>query len=132
MPFQVRRESRSLAGLAAEVLILEETGGAARAEVLPGLGFNCWRWQARSLDLLYSDPQPFAEGRPTRCGIPVLFPFPNRIRDGRFTWQGRGYQLPLNDSSGKNAIHGFACRHPWRVVAEGSNAACAWVTGEFH
>src|SRR5262249_31683489 len=32
---------------------------------------------------------------------------------------------------GKNAIHGFACRKPWRVVAEGADGDSAWVTGEF-
>ena len=61
----------------------------------------------------------------------MLFPFPNRIRDGRFTWDGRTYQLPLNDPAKKNAIHGFACRHPWRVVDHGADAQSAWVTVEF-
>ena len=62
--------------------------------------------------LLYADPDCFGDGRPTRSGIPVLFPFPNRIRDGRFTWDGRTIELPLNDPTQKNAIHGFACRSP--------------------
>ena len=105
------------------------------AEVWPALGFNCFSWKVtesgRSLDLLYSDPALFGDGRPTRSGIPVLFPFPNRIRDGRFTWDGRAHQLPLNDPAGKNAIHGFACRHPWRVVGQGADANGAWVTGQF-
>jgi aldose 1-epimerase len=52
----------------------------------------------------------------------VLFPFPNRIRDGRFTWDGREYRLPPNDPAMKNAIHGFACRRPWRVVDQGADA----------
>jgi aldose 1-epimerase len=110
-------------------------GLAQVAEVWPALGFNCFAWQlttaGRLCDLLYSDPALFGDGRPTRSGIPVLFPFPNRIRDGRFTWDGRTYQLPLNDPAGKNAIHGFACRHPWRVVAQGADADGAWLTGLF-
>jgi aldose 1-epimerase len=105
------------------------------AEVWPALGFNCFSWKitesGRSLDLLYSDPVLFGDGRPTRSGIPVLFPFPNRIRDGRFTWDGKTYQLPLNDPAGKNAIHGFACRHPWRVVDQGADHNSAWLTGQF-
>ena len=96
------------------------------AEVWPALGFNCFSWtimeSGRLLDLLYDDPALFGDGRPTRSGIPVLFPFPNRIRDGRFIWDGRTYQLPLNDPTKKNAIHGFACRHPWRVVTHGADA----------
>ncbi len=61
----------------------------------------------------------------------MLFPFPNRIRDGRFTWQGRDYALPCNDPAQKNAIHGFACRVPWRVIDQGADDRGAWVTGEF-
>ncbi len=61
----------------------------------------------------------------------MLFPFPNRIRDGRFIWDGHAYQLPLNDPAKKNTIHGFACHHPWRVVDQGSDATSAWITGVF-
>src|SRR5206468_8591311 len=41
------------------------------------------------------------------------------------------YQLPLNDSTGKNAIHGFACRRPWRVLDQGTDADSAWIRAEF-
>src|SRR5262245_38955915 len=134
MASQVRTESRPVTGgLDGTVYILEI--GPARAEVWPALGFNCYRWQVtrdrQALDLLYADPQLFDNGRPTRSGIPILFPFPNRIRAGRFTWEGKEYQLPLNDSTQKNAIHGFACRKPWRVVDQGSNDRSAWLTAEF-
>jgi aldose 1-epimerase len=64
--------------------------------------------------------------------VPILFPFPNRIRTGRFRWRGRDYQLPLNDSTQASAIHGFVCRHPWRIVDRGADRNSAWVTGEFH
>src|SRR5262249_52761805 len=97
--------------------------------------FNCFSWKAnrggQTLDLLYADPQLFDNGRPTRSGIPVLFPFPNRIRAGRFTWEGRTYELPLNDSTKASAAHRFVCRPPWRVAGSGADAASAWLTGEF-
>jgi aldose 1-epimerase len=83
------------------------------------------------VELLYADPQLFKGSSPTRSGIPVLFPFANRIRDGRFRWEGKDYQLPLNDPAQKNTIHGFACRRPWRVVDHGANNQEAWLTGEF-
>ena len=101
----------------------------------PALGFNCFHWQAvvagRTLDLLYADSNLFGEGRPTRSGIPILFPFPNRIRDGRFHWEGKDYQLPRTDHIQKHAIHGFACRRAWRVVEQGADEGGAWLTGAF-
>src|SRR5712691_5710938 len=113
-------------GLDGTVYVLEDPAGSgARVEIWPALGFNCHRWRAnaggKTLELLYADPQLFDNGRPTRSGIPILFPFPNRIRAGRFTWEGKEYQLPLNDSTQKNAIHGFPCRKPWRVVGQGAD-----------
>ena len=41
---------------------------------------------------------------------PVLFPFPNRIRDGRIYVGRPRVPAAANDPSTKNAIHGFACR----------------------
>ena len=135
MSFAVQaRTHPEISGLDPTVYVLED-GASGRAEVWPALGFNCYRWQVQrggpSLELLYQDPNLFHNGRPTRSGIPVLFPFPNRIRDGHFTWDGRAYQLPLNGPAKKNAIHGFACRHPWRVVDHGADATSAWITGAF-
>jgi aldose 1-epimerase len=136
MAFTARTQTRPdvATGLDPTVHVLED-GAGARAEVWPALGFNCYSWQVevdgQPLRLLYADPALFNNGRPTRSGIPVLFPFPNRIRAGRFRWGGKDYQLPLNDPAQKNAIHGFACRRPWRVLDQGADATGAWVTGAF-
>lgn len=37
----------------------------------------------------------------------LLFPFPNRIKDGRYEYSGIEYQLPINFPDEQNAIHGF-------------------------
>jgi aldose 1-epimerase len=136
MPFQVRMEDVPADGFPGPVVVLEESTGAARVAITPVYGFNGYQWRLRHpkagpLDLLYAEPEHFTVGRPTRSGIPILFPFPNRLRDGRFTWDGRDYELPRNDPAGKNAIHGFACRRPWRLVEQGGDAHTAWVTGAF-
>src|SRR5260370_15227219 len=135
MPFAVRtRTQPGVSGLDATNYTFDD-GSGGRAEVWPGLGFNCFSWQAvatgQALDLLYADPNLFRDGRPTRSGIPILFPFPNRIRGGRFQWEGKDYQLPHTDTVYHNAIHGFACRRPWRVVGKGADANSAWLTGAF-
>jgi aldose 1-epimerase len=132
-PFEVRTERRGALGH--EVWVLSGPDGDL-AMVCPALGFNCFRWRSgrngAGAELLFATPTFLDGDRPTRSGVPVLFPFPNRIRDGRFTWEGKEYQLPLNDPAGKNAIHGFACRRPWRVLDHGADADGAWLIGEFH
>jgi aldose 1-epimerase len=131
MTFQVRVERRTNAfGLDDRVWVLDD-GQGSFVEVAPPLGFNAYRWHVPAGEILYADPMFFQEHKPTRSGFPILFPFPNRIRDGRFTWNGKNYQLPTNDPSGKNAIHGFATKKPWRVIAEGADTESGWVTAQF-
>ncbi len=99
------------------VITLEVDG--ARCRVAPQLGFNCLNWEVDTgrgwRELLWTSPDLDVNPVPTRSGIPILFPFPNRIRHGRFNWEGKAYQLPLN-SHGKHAIHGFVCYRPWKAV----------------
>jgi aldose 1-epimerase len=129
--FQISWEKRAnTIGVEASVVVLHDANN--RLEIWPALGFNAYRWQVCSQELLYRSPQFFAEKKPTRTGFPILFPYPNRIRDGRFAWQGKTYSLPANDPAKRNAIHGFATGRAWRVVDQGADAGSAWITGEFH
>lgn len=45
----------------------------------------------------------------------VLIPFPGRVRDGRYSFDGRQFELECNDKEGPNAIHGFVRSLPWQV-----------------
>jgi aldose 1-epimerase len=99
---------------------LTDASSGSRAEVAVSVGANCLSWQVpfqgRMLELLWADP-PTLRTHPARHGMPLLFPFPNRIRDGHFVWQGKEYRLPRNDPSGRNAIHGFVLNQPWRIIS---------------
>ncbi len=46
----------------------------------------------------------------------VLAPWPNRLRDGRWSWQDRVLQLSLSDPGNGNAIHGLVRWAPWTVT----------------
>lgn len=56
----------------------------------------------------------------------VLMPWPNRLRDGRYDFDGHSYQVPINEPEMANAIHGLVRwvawtpreRGPDRVVME--------------
>jgi aldose 1-epimerase len=129
VPFSADETSRVIAGRDQPAARLK--ADEATAEILRGLGFNCVRWQVGDRDLLYSPPPDELAERPTRGGIPVLFPFPNRIRDGRFTWDGHEYELAKNDPAKKNAIHGFTPREPWGLVHIRADAESAWIEAAF-
>lgn len=101
--------------------------GDAAAELLPDLGCNCVRWRIGEREMLFAPPLGELANRPTRGGIPILFPFPNRIKNGYFVSGGREFQLPKNDSSQQNAIHGFSTRAPWKVTAAGASAKAVFV-----
>ena len=115
-------------------VVISEPGGST-ASIAAELGFNCFEFKSVSasgtVDVIDSEPG-FADGdkRPSANGIPLLFPFPNRIRDGRFSWDGQDYQLTAenarHDGDG-NAIHGFCLDRPWRIVKQSEDS----VTGEF-
>jgi aldose 1-epimerase len=46
----------------------------------------------------------------------VLMPWPNRLADGRYEFDGRGHQLPLTEPENQNAIHGLVRWASWRAA----------------
>ena len=51
------------------------------------------------------------------CRGQLLMPWPNRIRDGRYTWDGVEQQLPLTEPSRANASHGLVRWVAWTVAS---------------
>ena len=49
----------------------------------------------------------------------VLIPWPNRIRDGVYTFGGASQQLPLSEPARHNASHGLVRWVSWRAEASG-------------
>jgi aldose 1-epimerase len=52
----------------------------------------------------------------------VLLPWPNRLRDGRWEWQGERLQLEVVSPENPVAIHGLVSAQPWSVLAAEDNA----------
>lgn len=89
-----------------ELVTLEAQG--ERAVIVPAAGFQCLGYSVSSLEVVAGPESPQAwNAHPFRSGIPILFPWPGRIADGRFYWRGREISLPLNDPSHHCAIHGL-------------------------
>ncbi len=76
-----------LSGGDARLTIDSEHGGRISSLVVGGRELIMWR-RLRTID----------------WGSYPMAPFAGRLRDGRFTFEGRTYQLPITE--GPNAIHG--------------------------
>jgi aldose 1-epimerase len=44
-----------------------------------------------------------------------LIPWPNRVRDGRYVWEGEELQLDISEPALNNSIHGLVRWRNWRV-----------------
>jgi aldose 1-epimerase len=113
-------------------IVIQDIASNASAQIRPDIGLNCFSFKARvngrPVEALWAEPA-FAEGegRGSRSGIPVMFPFAGRIRNRTFSFDGKNYTIDHGSENGPNAIHGFVFNRRWRVVDYSANR----VVGEF-
>jgi aldose 1-epimerase len=51
----------------------------------------------------------------------VLIPWPNRLRDGQYSWNGTPHQLPLTEPAKHNAIHGLVRWANWVAARQSTS-----------
>jgi aldose 1-epimerase len=91
---------------------IELTRGEQRVGVVAlGGGLRSYEVAGRAL----LDGFPPGE-RPTSGRGQVLAPWPNRIQDGSYEFDGKPMQLPLTEPEHGNAIHGLVRQATWGVV----------------
>ncbi|MDB5730148.1 MAG: hypothetical protein JWQ03_43 [Variovorax sp.] len=61
-------------------------------------------------------PEVLAARDPLRMASFPLVPWCNRIRDGRFDWEGRTVRLAPNFGASPHTIHGLGWQRSWEVV----------------
>jgi aldose 1-epimerase len=90
---------------------LELTLGRQRATIVEvGGGIREYRVEDRPV----LDPYDLAAICDGAHGTPLI-PWPNRLRDGRYSFDGTDYQVALSEPERHNAIHGFLRWRPWRA-----------------
>ena len=95
------------------------------AAIAPGWGNACVAFKVHGLDVLEPVEWHELQAHPTGYGMPLLFPFPNRIRDGAYTFRGQRYVVTPSR-------HGFVRQRPWNVLATGaSDEEGAWLVSRF-
>ena len=115
-----------------QIATLHDENSGATAKVLVSHGFNCYSFHVATgkapFEVLWS-ARGFGDGggRSSGSGIPILCPFPGRIREGSFTFMGQQYRVHSDDGRG-NAIHGFVLDRPWKLLDQTKTN----VVAEFH
>jgi aldose 1-epimerase len=83
-------------------------GDLSATIVQVGAGIRSLRFAESDL----TEPYPAGAQPPSACGI-VLVPWPNRVADGRWEFEGEPRQLDLTEPAKGNAIHGLLRRRPY-------------------
>ncbi len=76
-----------------------------------GGGVRSYTYRGRDVVSTYGDD----ELAPGWAGH-VLAPWPNRVRDGKYSYDGTDYQLPINEVETNSALHGFVAWMDWTAA----------------
>ncbi|WP_374650903.1 aldose 1-epimerase [Dongia sp.] len=107
--------------------------GAYELELQPAIGGAigrfCWRHpDGARIDLMRPMAQAaVAAGHSDGAACFPLFPYSNRIRRARFSFDGREIQLPQG-AAGAHVEHGHGWRRPWTVLAQDEKSAAIGFT----
>jgi aldose 1-epimerase len=91
-----------------------EAGDQKAVVVEVGGGLRSYSAEGRGLLDGYSADEMCTSGRGQ-----LLIPWPNRLEDGNYVFEGRRHQLPLTEPERGNAIHGLVRWRPWAVRERG-------------
>ncbi len=106
------------------LITLRSSNGAYEVKIQPQRGANCLRFEhiPSGISALRTyDPDSITElDNAFLYGTPLLFP-PNRIKGGKFTFDGREYSLPINEEATGCFLHGTLHETPFEVVSASEN-----------
>lgn len=103
------------------------SGEYAGTVVSVGGGLRGLSYQGRELLLGYP------ENEPARAGLGQhMFPWPNRVTDGTYTFGGVDQQLYLTEPARRNAIHGLTRWANWERLDDGTDESVVEVGHRLH
>jgi aldose 1-epimerase len=114
------------------IIVLRDKESEAEAHIVPGIGANCVGWSVtkngQSYEVIeHPRTPPELKSNKFKAGIPVLWPFPGRVRNARYNFEDQEYHLPITDKGGIHHIHGIVINAAWRVKDRGASDEGAFV-----
>lgn len=89
------------------------TAGDTIARCVPAAGCNVFSIVSDGVEY-FRTPDKLADLPGFGHGNPVIYPMPNRVRDGKFVYDGKTYEFPPNN--GPNFLHGLVHSVPWKIT----------------
>src|SRR5688500_17990591 len=122
------------------VVTLRDGERKAEAQVAPAQGNNVTHLKTAPpgpdevVEVFLSPREPGGLGaNGYSAGNPILFPFPNRVKGGRYEFEGRRLQLDVNETARGNHIHGLVSNRAWTSEGMGaSDTDGAWHRASFN
>lgn len=97
--------------------VLHDPSSGARA-VITEVGATLRVFDVAGRDVIV----PFGEEEMCPAGHgAILAPWPNRLRDGRYTFDGRTHQAPVTEIPRNNALHGLVMWERWSLLDSTTN-----------
>ncbi|RDX23204.1 aldose epimerase, partial [Bifidobacterium breve] len=61
------------------------------------------------------------------CNGWVLAPYPNRVTNGQYSFDGEDYQMPIDEFGRQSSLHGYAHRYMWELEdLQESHVTLSW------
>jgi aldose 1-epimerase len=93
--------------------------------VIAEVGATLRSYRDGEVDVIQSFP--LSDYAPSGSGQ-VLAPWPNRIAEGKYSFDGRAIKVPIDDRENNSANHGLVRWRPWSVVAAAQNRVALELT----
>lgn len=109
-----------------EIVHIKSPDGTAYFEVIPAFGgmLTQLNWAGNVIKIPFENQ--FANSENPYHPSALLSPWVNRVRNGNYSFEGRNYQLPVNEPNLGNAIHGLLARMPFNISLEASKATLTY------
>jgi aldose 1-epimerase len=114
-----------------EAYLLSDTTGAHQLKLVPAFGACVIDLQLNGQSVLDTYQTPREMGINRWAKNVLLYPFPNRLKNGRYEWDGQDYAFPVNDVPTDNALHGFGTEQEMEVAGSEATADYALVRCRF-
>jgi aldose 1-epimerase len=109
-----------------EVIRVPNQDQTAFFEVIPSIGgmLSQLHWDGNVIKIPFADQ--FELNSNPYYPSALLSPWVNRVRNGNYSFEGRNYQLPINEMNLGNAIHGLLARKPFSLQLENAIATLSY------